>query len=286
MDSIILRDLSTQARIGLDCWGRDRPQPVLITAIVSTDVTRAGLTDKVEDLTVDYSALGKAIFEHIESRGDGPGSSGFRGLHHLASELAMDVIPRLVGGEGGGDVKIIAVAPKQLLCADGLEVTVFSSPFGNLGREFNGKENSSRRTDVVSIKNFQANVVLGLNLHERLAKQRVLINISMDVHESFMQWTQSINLQFVSHILDFIENLELYTLEALVSSIALEIFKRIVELQTAQEQPSIHGMINSLTVRAEKPSGTTSGQSTGVEITRTGSWMHAHMSEQKPGRIP
>jgi dihydroneopterin aldolase len=191
MDTIILRDLFSQADIGLDCWGRLRTQPVLITALVSTDVSQAGLTDKADDLTVDYSALGKSILKRMEE-------GKFGSLHCLARELAEEVVPSLGGysGEGlqgdgvedttkrgGGQVKIIATAPKQLLCADALRITVIRS--------------TTHTSDVIDIQNLQANLVLGLNPAERLVKQRVLVNISLDVQEMFFQVVDTDAIQLI-----------------------------------------------------------------------------------------
>src|ERR1700744_432930 len=111
MDSIILRDLSTQAKVGLDCWGRERPQPILISVTVSTDITKAGLSDKLDDLTINYSTLGKGILRHVDVGGS------FESLHDLALQLAEDIIPGLRGHGEDGDVEVKIVAPKQLLCA-------------------------------------------------------------------------------------------------------------------------------------------------------------------------
>jgi len=265
MDTVILRDLSSQAHIGLDCWGRDRTQPVLITALVSTDVSQAGLTDKADDLTVDYSALGKSILARIEK-------GKFVSLHELAKELAEEVVPGLSSkskseGQSGGEVKIIASAPKQLLCADALRITVIRS--------------TTKKYDVIDIHNLQANLVLGLNPPERRLKQRVLVNISLDVQEQFFQCVDTLAIQLIlGGVLDFIEKLELFTLEALVSSIALETYKQFI----AGPRRKLHESINSLTIRAEKPSGTTAGQSTGVEVTRTGQWMRTRTNENLNGQ--
>lgn len=189
MDSIILRNLSAQARIGLDCWGRDRPQPILITVIVTTEVARAGFSDKADDLGIDYSALGKGILNHVDS-----GSKGrtFESLYHLALDLAEDVIPKFSNGTEFDELKIWVTAPKQLLCADGLEVHLFRS----------GKRTQAHR-DVISIKDLQANLVLGINPHERLLKQRALINISIHVHQTFLEWIKLLNTDFLlSRMLD------------------------------------------------------------------------------------
>jgi dihydroneopterin aldolase len=187
MDSIILRNLSAQARIGLDCWGRDRPQPVLITIIMTTDVAQATFSDEADDLTIDYSALGKGILNYINSRNE-----PFESLYHLVLELAEDVIPSHGNGLKFGELEINAIAPKQLLCTDGLEVQLFRS----------GNGNEAPTKDVINIKDLQANIILGVNQHERLFKQRVLINISIEVQKSFALWMRFLNMAFISHILN------------------------------------------------------------------------------------
>jgi dihydroneopterin aldolase len=190
MDSVILRNLQAQARIGPDCWGRDRPQHLLITVfIITTKVAQAGVSDKEEDLMIDYSKISKGILEHIKSR-----SEPFESLYSLVLELADDVIPNFGNGSGHrfDELKIYAIAPKQFLCADALEIQLF--------RTRQGKQVSSR--DVIQIRNLQANVIVGLNTHERLAKQRLLVDISIEVQQSFKPWMEFLNMEFMSLILD------------------------------------------------------------------------------------
>lgn len=189
MDSIILRNLSTQARIGLDCWGRDRPQPLLITVIVTTDTAPAAYSDRAGDLSIDYSALGKGILSHVESKSK-DGERGFESLYHLALVLAEDVIPRYSNGVEFSELKITLTAPKQLLCADGLEVQLFRAG------------NQAQARDVISIKDLQANLVLGINSHERLLKQRILANVSLDVQQSFLDWAALLNTKLISLVLE------------------------------------------------------------------------------------
>jgi len=247
MDTIILRDLATQARAGLDCWGRDRPQPVLVTAVISADVMQAGLSDSAEHLSVNYSAVGKQILRFIDSR-------NFESLYELAIELAKSIT-----NLHNNDLKLTVSAPKQLLCADGLEVYL-SRP---------GAQGQIVATDMISIKDLQANLVLGINTAERLIKQRVKIGISFHISSKSVSSTNLNYSDLIPPILDFVERSNRFTLEALASGIALEVYR----LGLASPKLLDVAHIDSITVRAEKPSGTTAGVSTGIEITRIKRWL-------------
>lgn len=68
MDQILIKDLLVRGVIGVTERERQRPQDIIINAVLFTDITRASQTDDIADC-VDYSRVAKKLFAHAESVG-------------------------------------------------------------------------------------------------------------------------------------------------------------------------------------------------------------------------
>ncbi len=68
MDQVIIKDLLVRGIIGITERERERPQDILINAILFTDISRAAQTDSISDC-VDYSKVAKKLTAHAESVG-------------------------------------------------------------------------------------------------------------------------------------------------------------------------------------------------------------------------
>jgi len=66
MDRILIRDLLARCIIGVDEPERREKQDVIINVALSTDLRRAGRSDRFED-AVDYRAIKKRIVEMVEA---------------------------------------------------------------------------------------------------------------------------------------------------------------------------------------------------------------------------
>ena len=66
MDKIIIRDLLTRGSIGISEEERSRPQDILINAELYTDISKAAVSDSIDDC-VNYSAMTKKIIELAEN---------------------------------------------------------------------------------------------------------------------------------------------------------------------------------------------------------------------------
>lgn len=60
MDRIILQDLAVWYRVGVTEEERAKPQKLLITIVISHDLSRAGQFDDLRD-TIDYDAVSKRV---------------------------------------------------------------------------------------------------------------------------------------------------------------------------------------------------------------------------------
>jgi 7,8-dihydroneopterin aldolase/epimerase/oxygenase len=84
MDKIYLRELKTEAIIGIFDWERQVKQTVLIDLEMNGDVRKAALSDSIED-TLNYKRVAKRLLEFIEG-------SSFHLVETLAEHIAMLVI--------------------------------------------------------------------------------------------------------------------------------------------------------------------------------------------------
>jgi dihydroneopterin aldolase len=84
MDKIYLRELKTEAIIGIFDWERQVKQTVLIDLEMNADVRKAALSDSIED-TLNYKRVAKRLLEFIEG-------SSFHLVETLAEHIAMLVI--------------------------------------------------------------------------------------------------------------------------------------------------------------------------------------------------
>jgi FolB domain-containing protein len=164
-DIISLRNLHTTAIIGPDAWARhDKPQPLILSLQLTIDTTSAGTSDNVAH-TFSYGQMSKDIVAKVE-RGD------FMSIDHLTSEIAS-----LADNWPGETLKITALAPHALLRVE-----------GGFGREL------MLRRRTIKIREFEQLVwyvdshewfmqgikvacVIGVNMHERLEKQGVVVDL-------------------------------------------------------------------------------------------------------------
>lgn len=84
MDKIFLKELKTEAIIGIFDWERQVKQTVLIDLEMNADVRKAALSDSIED-TLNYKRVAKRILEFIDQ-------SSFHLVETLAEHIAMLVL--------------------------------------------------------------------------------------------------------------------------------------------------------------------------------------------------
>ena len=84
MDKIFLRELKTEAIIGIFDWERQVKQTLLIDLEMSADVRKAAATDSIDD-TLNYKRVAKRLLEYIDT-------TSFHLVETLAESIAMLVI--------------------------------------------------------------------------------------------------------------------------------------------------------------------------------------------------
>jgi 7,8-dihydroneopterin aldolase/epimerase/oxygenase len=81
MDKIFIHALKTEAIIGIFDWERQVKQTVIIDIEISADITKAALSDSIED-TLNYKRIAKRVLAFVEA-------STFHLVETLAEHIAM-----------------------------------------------------------------------------------------------------------------------------------------------------------------------------------------------------
>jgi FolB domain-containing protein len=66
MDLVIIKDLLARGVIGITERERERPQDILINAILYTDIEKAAESDDIRDC-VDYARMSRKLIAHAET---------------------------------------------------------------------------------------------------------------------------------------------------------------------------------------------------------------------------
>jgi dihydroneopterin aldolase len=81
MDKIFIHALKTEAIIGIFDWERQVKQTVIVDIEISADITKAALSDSIDD-TLNYKRLAKRVLAFVEE-------SKFHLVETLAEHVAM-----------------------------------------------------------------------------------------------------------------------------------------------------------------------------------------------------
>ena len=164
-DHICLRNLHLSAIIGNDAWNRRKAQPVVVSVKLSTDTTEAASTDDIKK-TVSYGQMCKDIMQAVEENTEGfPNILGFNlYVHELADKKLW----------GGSALQISTLLPKGSLRAES-GVCLTSCATYRLFDPW-----SARRSFKFDINGLRIPCIIGVNAHERLEKQLVVVDISLN----------------------------------------------------------------------------------------------------------
>lgn len=66
MDQVFIKDLVCRGVIGISDDERSQPQDIVINIVLFTDITRAGISDSIDDC-VNYHTVAQKVLAHTES---------------------------------------------------------------------------------------------------------------------------------------------------------------------------------------------------------------------------
>ena len=126
--------------------------------------------------------------------------------------------------------------------------------------ELKPKKDKSSIKRTVFIKDFIIEEIIGVHEHERIKKQKIKFNISLDINQSSIP-----NEKNIKSIIDYekitnkLEKLTKSKKYNFLESLAEDSFKEIFEDKR----------INSVTIKIEKPQAIKNAESVGVEVFKT-----------------
>jgi dihydroneopterin aldolase/2-amino-4-hydroxy-6-hydroxymethyldihydropteridine diphosphokinase/dihydropteroate synthase len=251
-DTIYLRRLSLTTTIAPgDVWSRQgKPTPVQLSVqlrLPARALAAPASSDDVEE-TISYGVLAKRLTGAIAAQKDGFGT-----LKHFA-EFVRDEARALARAKNA-QVDVEAVLGEGLLLAKGLGILL----------------GADAEEGILFVDELRVACVVGVNPHERLQKQWVVINLTLWEMPSTL-WTEypaavKKVVDVSCHALDLlargccvlisaqaVETSEYLTIETLATEVA-----RVLCVESG---------VGKITVAVEKPSALTFAKGSGVQITR------------------
>ena len=160
-DVVYLRGLHVSAIVGEDAWHRaNRPQPVVVNLSLHTDVVLAGKMDDVSK-TVNYGSLCKSVMAKIQD------TRSFKSLEDLT-----DVITTMAfqSSDMASMIECTVLLPKASLLAEGVGAS------SSYERKLGGTQGNRMQISIF-VKKLRVTCIIGVNAHERVEKQTVVINM-------------------------------------------------------------------------------------------------------------
>ncbi|KAJ4310923.1 hypothetical protein N0V94_008193 [Neodidymelliopsis sp. IMI 364377] len=163
-DKIIVQNLAVTVNAGTDVWGRKKKQRALITVTVTlgNNFSSASSTDTVDESTIHYGTLSKAIQARIQDD-----SLNWMSTADLSISIAGIV------RTAAGSAPIFAIETDVCYLK--------GSMFGDgAGHRTSIITQSGVYSNVLYLQNVRIPCLIGVNSNERLQKQPVVVNLWVD----------------------------------------------------------------------------------------------------------
>lgn len=163
-DKITVRNLQASVDAGVDVWGRPKTQRALLTVTLSLakPFDTAAQADALDNSTVHYGILSKAIQAHID------GQAGRLDSGQLANNIG-NVVRSTAGDTPLASIEVGIFYPKGSMFGDGAEFS--------FGKACLAGEKTYRQ---LQLRNVRIPCLIGVNANERQRKQPVIVNIWVD----------------------------------------------------------------------------------------------------------
>lgn len=161
---ICVEKLQVRANAGVDAWGRRRAQPTFISIDISLRnyPAQAANADAIDQSTIHYGTLSKSVAEAVSAAVTKWSSTDdlIALVHRSAVPFPNDI----------GAVQISVLYPKASKYGDGIRIS---------------RSISIANSAILQLVDIRIPTLIGVNKHEREAKQPLVINI----------WIEMFNLQ-------------------------------------------------------------------------------------------
>jgi dihydroneopterin aldolase len=161
-DRITVQNLQVTANAGTDVWGRKKAQPALITVTVTLaqQFASASSTDTVDNSTIHYGTLSKAVKAHLQEL-----SSTWISTAHVLYSI-HNTVANVADRTPFFAIETSICLPKASMFGDAI---VYS--------ESRTSKDEFGMSSVLHLRNIRIPCVIGVNSNERLQKQPVVVNL-------------------------------------------------------------------------------------------------------------
>ena len=162
-DKIRIEKQKVVANSGHDAWGRPRAQPIEISVklYLSSQISTAAAHDSVDASTVHYGKLSKLLNQRVEQYQEQwmqPDD-----LAQVLVQAAVQFAPRIVAA-----VELKLCFMKTSMFGSGLSLVLSHAPSLDL------------TAPIILLENISLPALIGVNPHERVMKQPVLLTVQID----------------------------------------------------------------------------------------------------------
>ncbi|KAI5956509.1 FOL1 [Candida jiufengensis] len=204
-DQVFVKEISATAITGKDAWNRPTPQPINISISVLTDFHKASVTDKLK-YSVNYAVLTRNISDFMKSNEH----KNFKSLGNIAESVSSIVLNETKNSGKIANIKVNS--PKSEIRADSVEYEVIRS-----------NDESLPISDIYRVKKLRLLTIIGVFTFERYQKQIVDIDLEFKIIKDDPKLDFH---KIVSNIVNYVENSNFKTVEALVFKIGQLIFQK------------------------------------------------------------
>ncbi|KAF2748547.1 hypothetical protein M011DRAFT_466944 [Sporormia fimetaria CBS 119925] len=238
IDTVQVRDIQVVADTGKDAWGRDVKQPALISVAIvpKTSFRSAAEMDGLDDSTVHYGMLSKSIMAAVRE------TEGHLHTAHFVSMLERRLL-ETAGATTLASHQITVFYPKATLHGEG--VGIWEANYLN-----------SVYSSELFLRNVRIPCIIGLNPHERLHKQTVVVNLSIECLHSG-RWDEHNRLEEL--LVETISKSSFGTLETMATKVVQELVDKFF---TKDDREVL------VRLRIEKPIAVTMAAAASVEVVR------------------
>lgn len=165
-DSVSVNRLHVDStNAGYDIWGRPKAQPVSISITISLShpFSSAAATDTVNDSTVHYGKLSKAIISMIDSS-----KSTWKPAEELVQDVVLSAMTAASRKEVVAAIEVDACFTKGCRNGEGVSVLLKYIP------------GTAQTSIAMCLRKMGFAVLVGVNENERTMKQRVVVSVWID----------------------------------------------------------------------------------------------------------
>lgn len=158
-DVVFIRNVSIEAIVGLDAWGRPKPQPVLLSVKIPYPrqlLEAANISDDISDC-LDYRKIYKAL-RSLDNQ-------TFEGIFDIAHKASRQIAQ---AGNGTTKMEMTVLLPNGLLQSEGVSAHLDIA------------ENATVEAKYCEIRKLVIPCILGIGDHERPRKQPVVVDLKLD----------------------------------------------------------------------------------------------------------